>query len=222
MTNIQNMWKEHDKIVYEYMRNIIKNSHAESFCELGTFVGTTAKEVWDSIKDTSKKLYLVDNYFFLPEHRRKIFFDHIIKNIDPTTKNIIPILASSHDYNWQQHDFILFGHHSIEHFEKDFQTLMNSTVKYFFIKSSENNFHYTKRIYELINNKQSKYVPKYFLRGRYIFGHKDIPCDCDLPTKKAELFGHEIKYIPPDDPDEYINRVFLAKNTGLKEEIIKT
>ena len=67
---LQSLWSGFTEEQYKYITNIIKNSDAKSVCELGTFVGTTAKHIWDGIKNLDKKLYLVDNYFFLPEHEQ--------------------------------------------------------------------------------------------------------------------------------------------------------
>ena len=72
---LQSIWSGFSKEQYKYITDIIKHSDAESICEIGTFVGTTAKEIWDSISGLrpKKKLYLVDNYLFLPENKREKF-----------------------------------------------------------------------------------------------------------------------------------------------------
>ena len=85
---LYDMWEGFSTEQYSYITNIIKNSDAKTICELGTFVGSTAKQVWDSIKDTDKELYLVDNYAFLPERKRQKFFNAVKSSIDPKTKNI--------------------------------------------------------------------------------------------------------------------------------------
>ena len=88
------MWEGFSKEQYSYITNLIKNSDAQTICELGTFVGSTAKQVWDEIKDTGKELYLVDNYAFLPEDKREKFFHSVKHTIDPKTKNIKCILQN--------------------------------------------------------------------------------------------------------------------------------
>ena len=106
---LQTLWAEFSTKQLDYITNIIKNSDAKSICELGTFDGTSAKHIWDGIKDTDKKLYLVDNYFFLPKKYRWHFFNTIKNSIDKDTKNIIPILQSSHKYDWTQHVIFVLG-----------------------------------------------------------------------------------------------------------------
>ena len=61
---LQDMWTGCSEEQYQYITNIIKNSDAKSVCELGTFVGTTAKQIWESIRNSDRQLYLVDNYMF--------------------------------------------------------------------------------------------------------------------------------------------------------------
>ena len=85
---LQRLWSGFTNEQYNYITNIIKNSDAKSVCELGTFVGTTAKNIWEHIKDSDKKLYHVDNYLFLQEDKRQKFFDSVKHSIDKNTQNI--------------------------------------------------------------------------------------------------------------------------------------
>ena len=204
-TPIQDYYDGASKLQLDYLTNLIKNSDAESICELGTFVGTTAKHIWQGIKDTGKKMYLVDNYLFLPEQKREQFFNFIIKSIDPDTKNIIPVLQSTHEYDWTQHDFILFGHHDADHFWPDYHTLINSNVKYAFIGDGyEKDFNRYKGLQELVANKKCKLRPIYHLHGIYVFGQNDI--HCDLPTKDGIIFDNKVKYIPKIS-GKYIDKI---------------
>ena len=50
--HLQDTWTGFSTDQYKYITNIIENSDAKSVCELGTFVGTTAKHIWESIKDS--------------------------------------------------------------------------------------------------------------------------------------------------------------------------
>ena len=45
--------------------------------EIGVFGGSVARPLWNSIKDTNKELYLVDNYHFLPKNAREPFFKFV-------------------------------------------------------------------------------------------------------------------------------------------------
>ena len=193
---LQSLWSGFTEEQYKYITNIIKISDAKSVCELGTFVGTTAKHIWDGIKNLDKKLYLVDNYFFLPEQKRQKFFDTVKYSIDKNTQNIIPILQSSHEYNWTQHDFIFFGHHDYNHMIPDLHTLMNSDVDYAIIGDGMPKcFQRTKAVFELLSNLTGKGIrPQYYLNGLIVLGRKTLTCD--LPIKEDFLFGHKIKYMP--------------------------
>ena len=86
---LQSLWSGFTPQQYDYITNLIKNSDAKTVCELGTFVGTAAKNIWSEIKDTGKKLYLVDNYAFIPEDKREKFFKTVKDSIDKDTRNII-------------------------------------------------------------------------------------------------------------------------------------
>ena len=108
--HLQDIWTGFSDQQYKYITNIIQNSDANSVCEIGTFVGTTAKHIWGGIKGSGKKLYLVDNYMFLPEDKRQKFFSAVKHSIDPKTKDIVTILEDSHSYKWTNHDFVFFGH----------------------------------------------------------------------------------------------------------------
>ena len=128
--HLQDFWSGFTKEQYNYITNIVSNSDADTVCEIGTFVGTTAKHVWNKIKDTNKKLYLVDNYLFLDEAKRNKFFNLVKHSIDPNTQNIITVLQDSHTYDWTNHDFVIFGHHDSDHMLPDFERLLQSDVKY--------------------------------------------------------------------------------------------
>ena len=75
--NLENIWLQWSNRQLNYVIDIIKNSDAESICEIGSFVGSVARPLWNGIKDTNKKLYLVDNYHFLPENARESFFKFV-------------------------------------------------------------------------------------------------------------------------------------------------
>jgi len=193
---LQKLWSGFTNEQYNYITNIIKNSDAKSICELGTFVGTTAKHIWEHIKNSNKKLYLVDNYLFLPENKRQKFFDAVKHSIDSDTTNIITVLENSHTYRWTQHNFIIFGHHDADHMVPDLNTLMNSDVDYAIIgDGTPKCFQRTKAVYELIANLSGKGLcPQYYLNGLIVLGRKQL--ECTLPTKEDFLFGHKIKYMP--------------------------
>jgi len=194
--SLQDLWSGFSDQQYEYITHLIAESDARSVCELGTFVGTTAKKVWDKIKYSNKKMYLVDNYFFLPENRREKFFQAVKNTIDPETKNLITVLQDSHQYNWQQHDFVIFGHHDAEHMIPDLEKLIRSDVTYAIIGDGVPNcFQRTKATYELIADLSGNdWKPQYYLNGLIVLGRKDLVCK--LPTQKNTLFGKPIKYMP--------------------------
>lgn len=193
---LQRLWSGFSNEQLDYVTNIIKHSDAKSVCELGTFVGTTAKYIWNGIKKTNKKLYLVDNYLFLPEAKRQKFFNMVIRSIDNNTQNIIPILQNSHEYNWTQHNFIFFGHHDYNHMIPDLHTLMNSNVDYAIIGDGMPKcFQRTKAVFELLSNLTGKGLhPQYYLNGLIVLGRKTLTCD--LPTQQDFLFGKKINYMP--------------------------
>ena len=197
---LQSIWSGFSNEQYNYITDIISNSDAKSVCELGTFVGTTAMHVWNSIKDLDKKLYLVDNYEFLPEEKREKFFKTVKRSIDPETENIITILEDSHTYNWQQHNFIIFGHHDADHMLPDLQKLIFSNVDYAIIGDGiPNCFHRTKATYELVAQMSGKGLhPQYYLNGLIVLGRKKLKCT--LPTKQDYFFGHKLKYMPKIAP----------------------
>jgi hypothetical protein len=194
--HLQDTWTGFSTDQYKYITNIIENSDAKSVCELGTFVGTTAKHIWESIKDSGKKLYLVDNYMFLPEDRRQKFFSAVKHSIDPTTKDIIPVLESSHTYDWTQHDFVFFGHHDADHMLPDLEKLMNSDVQYAIIGDGMPGcFRRTKAVFEFLSARSNYgFEAQYYLNGLIVIGRKKL--ECILPTTPDSLFGHSIKYIP--------------------------
>lgn len=194
--SLQDLWSGFSDQQYEYITHLISESDARSVCELGTFVGTTAQRIWQKIKHSDKKLYLVDNYMFLPDDKREKFFRAVKHSIDPETKNIIPILEDSHTYNWQQHDFIIFGHHDADHMLPDLHKLIESDVDYAIIGDGVPScFHRTKATFELIANLTGKGLqPQYYLNGLIVLGRKKL--SCTLPTEEDFLFGHSIKFMP--------------------------
>lgn len=193
---LQKIWSGFSQEQYEYITNIVSKSDAKSICEIGTFVGTTAQKLWEVIKDSDKKLYLVDNYKFLPENKREKFFQAVKRSIDSNTDKIITVLQDSHTYNWQQHDFVIFGHHDANHMLPDLQKLMESEVHYAIIGDGiPNCFHRTKAIFELLANLTGKgWHPQYYLNGLIVLGKK--PLSCSLPTEHDYLFGHRIRHMP--------------------------
>ena len=193
---LQSLWSGFTNEQYDYITNIIKNSDAKSVCELGTFVGTTAKHIWENIKNSDKKLYLVDNYLFLPEDKRQKFFATVKHSIDKNTQNILTILQSSHEYNWTQHDFIFFGHHDADHMIPDLHTLSFSDVDYAIIGDGiPGCFQRTKAVHEFVANLSGHGLrPQYYLNGLIVVGRKQL--ECTLPTKEDFFFGHKIKYMP--------------------------
>ena len=193
---LQNIWSGFSKEQYNYMTDIIDNSDAKSVCELGTFVGTTAKQIWDKIEGSGKKLYLVDNYMFLPENKREKFFKTVKHSIEPNTNAIVTVLESSHTYDWTQHDFIIFGHHDADHMLPDLEKLMNSDVQDAIIGDGiPGCFRRTKAVFEFLSA-QSDYgfEAQYYLNGLIVIGRKKL--ECTLPTTRDSLFGNSIKYMP--------------------------
>ncbi len=193
---LQRIWSGFSEEQYEYITDIVANSDAKSVCEIGTFVGTTAQKLWEKIKDSDKKLYLVDNYMFLPENKRAKFFRAVKHSIDPETENIITVLEDSHTYNWQQHNFIIFGHHDADHMLPDLQKLIFSNVDYAIIGDGiPNCFQRTKATYELVAQMTGKGLhPQYYLNGLIVLGRKKLKCT--LPTTEDYFFGNKIKYMP--------------------------
>lgn len=193
---LYDMWEGFSAEQYSYITNIIKNSDAKTICELGTFVGSTAKRVWDEIKDTDKELYLVDNYAFLPKDKRQKFFNSVKTAIDPDTQNIKCVLENSHLYNWTQHDFILFGHHDADHMLPDMEKLLFSKVNYVLLgDGTPRCFQRTKATYELIAQMSGQGLkPLYYLQGLIVLGRKNL--NCDLPTTEDYFFGHKIRFMP--------------------------
>lgn len=193
---LQKLWSGYSEDQYGYITNLIKNSDAESICEIGTFVGTTAQKIWKQIKGSNKKLYMVDNYMFLPENKREKFFKAIKHSIDPDAKDLIAVLQDSHTYNWQQHDFVLFGHHDAEHMLPDLQKLIFSNVNYAIIGDGiPSCFERTKATYELVSQHSGKGLyPQYYLNGLIVLGRKTLKCT--LPTYEDYFFGHKIKVMP--------------------------
>ena len=193
---LQSIWSGFSEQQYNYMTDIISKSDAKSICELGTFVGTTAMHVWNSIKDLDKKLYLVDNYLFLPENRREKFFKTIKQSIDKDTDRIITVLEDSHTYDWTKHDFIIFGHHDADHMLPDLQKLIFSDVDYAIIGDViPNCFQRTKATYELVEQMGLHGLrPQYYINGLIVLGRKNL--ECNLPTKEDFFFGKRIKYMP--------------------------
>ena len=194
---LQNLWDGFSEQQYEYITDIIKNSDAESVCELGTFVGTTAKRIWNSIKHTDKKLFLVDNYLFLPQAKRQTFFNYVKKSIDPNTSKIKTVLESSHSYDWGQHDFVFFGHHDADHMLPDLKKLLDSSVSYAIIGDGVAGcFRRTKAIFEFLASETNYgFTPQYYINGLIVIGRKEL--SCGLPTVKGSLFSQNIRYTQP-------------------------
>ena len=203
---LQSLWSGFTPQQYDYITNLIKNSDAKTVCELGTFVGTAAKNIWSEIKDTGKKLYLVDNYAFIPEDKREKFFKTVKDSIDKDTKNIITVLQNSHDYDWTKHNFIFFGHHDADHMLPDLQKLITSDVDYAIIGDGiPGCFQRTKASFELIAQMSGHGLhPQYYLNGLIVLGRKKLKCT--MPTEQDYLFGHKIKYMPKV-PGKYLKAV---------------
>ena len=203
---LQSLWSGFTPQQYDYITNIIKNSDAKTVCELGTFVGTAAQHIWNAIKDTDKKLYLVDNYEFIPEDKREKFFNTVKESIDKETDNIVTILQSSHDYDWTKHNFIFFGHHNAAHMLPDLQTLIFSDVDYAIIGDGiPGCFQRTKATFEYISQMTGKGLyPQYYLNGLIVLGRKEL--ECTLPTEQDYFFGQKIKYMPKA-PGSYLKAV---------------
>tara|TARA_B100001248_G_scaffold158813_1_gene119738 strand:- start:8429 stop:9079 length:651 start_codon:yes stop_codon:yes gene_type:complete len=203
---LQSLWSGFTQQQYDYITNIIKNSDAKTVCELGTFVGTAAQHIWNAIKDTDKKLYLVDNYKFIPEDKREKFFNTVKDSIDKDTDNIVTILQSSHDYDWTKHNFIFFGHHNAAHMLPDLQTLIFSDVDYAIIGDGiPGCFQRTKATFEYISQMTGKGLyPQYYLNGLIVLGRKEL--ECTLPTEQDYFFGQKIKYMPKA-PGSYLKAV---------------
>ena len=203
---LQSLWSGFTPQQYDYITNIIKNSDAKTVCELGTFVGTAAQHIWNAIKDTDKKLYLVDNYKFIPEDKREKFFNIVKDSIDKDTDNIVTILQSSHDYDWTKHNFIFFGHHNAAHMLPDLQTLIFSDVDYAIIGDGiPGCFQRTKATFEYISQMTGKGLyPQYYLNGLIVLGRKEL--ECTLPTEQDYFFGQKIKYMPKA-PGSYLKAV---------------
>lgn len=193
---LQDMWGGFSEDQYRYITHIIKNSDAKSICEIGTFVGTTAKHVWNSIKDTDKKLYLIDNYLFLPKEKRQKFFNTVKHSIDAETNNIITVIEDSHTYDWTKHNFVIFGHHDADHMLPDFKKLLTSDVDYAIIGDGiPRCFERTKAVFEFLSGELNYgYEVQYYLNGLIVIGKKNLKCS--LPTTNDILFGKPIKVMP--------------------------
>ena len=207
---LQKIWSGYSEDQYAYITNIISNSDAKSICEIGTFLGTTAQRIWEAIKHTDKKLYMVDNYMFLPENKREKFFHTVKRSIDPDTENLIPVLMDSHFYNWQQHNFIVFGHHDADHMLPDLQKLVFSDVDYAIIGDGiPTCFQRTKATYELVAQHSGKgLIPQYYINGLVVLGRKKL--QCTLPTHEDYFFGHKIKVVPKSKTN-YTNAIDEVK-----------
>ena len=51
--NLENIWLQWSNRQLNYVIDIIKNSDAESICEIGSFVGSVARPLWNGIKAVS-------------------------------------------------------------------------------------------------------------------------------------------------------------------------
>lgn len=196
--HLQDIWTGFSDQQYKYITNIIQNSDAKSVCEIGTFVGTTAKHIWGSIKGSEKKLYLVDNYMFLPEDKRQKFFSAVKHSIDPETKDIVTILEDSHSYKWTKHDFVFFGHHDADHMLPDLKKLINSDVQYAIIGDGVPGcFQRTKAVFEFLADRLDYgFEAQYYLNGLIVIGRKKL--ECTLPTEEGTLFAHTIESMPKE------------------------
>jgi len=212
--DLENIWLQWSNRQLNYVIDIIKNSDAKSVCEIGSFVGSVARPLWNGIKDTNKKLYLVDNYHFLPENARKSFFKFVKKSIGDSEK-IYTILEDSHKYNWDQHDFIIFSHGSYEHMIPDFNRLLQSNVKYAIIDITPTCFERFNLLLHSVVTKESNLKLQYYIDGIFVLGREKL--NCTLPTKK-ELFFHEpIQYVEKES-GSYIKAINNIKaKLGIKQ-----
>ena len=46
------------------------------------------------------------------------------------SSRIHKILEDCHEYDWSQHDFVIFDHETIEHMVPDIETALTSDIKY--------------------------------------------------------------------------------------------
>lgn len=194
---LQKIWSGFSDEQYRYIADIIANSDAKTICELGTFVGTTAKKIWERIKHTDKELFLVDNYMFLPEEKRQKFFNMVSYSIDPNTSKIKTVLESSHSYDWDQHDFVIFGHHDADHMLPDLKKLMHSNVSYAIIGDGVPGcFRRTKAIFEFLASETNYgFTLQYYINGLIVIGRKEL--SCSLPTIEGSLFSQNVRYTQP-------------------------
>mgnify|MGYP001159704275 FL=1 len=187
---LEKIWNQFSPKQLDYLVNIVKNSDAKTVCEIGTFTGSVARPLWKGIKDSDKVMYLVDNYHFLPEKIRDNFFKLIKKSMGNSSR-IHTILEDSHEYDWSQHDFVIFDHETIEHMVPDIETALTSDIKYLALYIDEMEFQRTSFIFEAIAD--GKLIPQYYLHGLFICGKDELKCDYELP--EGQLFGHTIKYL---------------------------
>ena len=78
---LEGLWDQFTKRQFDYLGNIIYRSNAKSICDIGSFAGSVARAIWRAIKVSDKELYLLDNYAFLPEKERELFFKAVKKTV---------------------------------------------------------------------------------------------------------------------------------------------
>ena len=212
--NLENLWTQWSNRQINYITDIIKNSDALSICEIGVFGGSVARPLWNSIKDTNKELYLVDNYHFLPKNAREPFFK-FVKNSISNSERIHTILEDSHKYNWDQHEFIIFSHGSYEHMVPDFNRLLQSDVKYAVIDVTPTCIDRFELLLSSVVTQESNLRLQYYVDGVFILGRKELKCT--LPTKNKLFFHQEIKCAPKQG-GSYIKAIEEIKTKlGVKE-----
>jgi len=188
--NLEKIWQQFTQRQFDYLGNIIYQSKAKSICDIGCFAGSVGRAVWKAIKVSDKELYLLDNYAFLPEAFRQPFLKAVKKTISNSDR-IHTLLEDSHEYDWTQHDFVIFSHADIGHMEKDFELLLTSKVKWVALDlSSTNCLQRFSLILDGINDK--KITPQYYVDGMIICGE---PTPCTLPTESGKFLGHKIRYV---------------------------
>ncbi len=212
--DLQTLWSQWSDRQLEYITNIIKNSDAKTICEIGVFGGSVARPVWQSIKNTNKELYLVDNYHFLPANARKSFFKFVKKSIGDSEK-IHTILEDSHKYNWDQHDFIIFSHGDYDHMVFDFNRLLQSNVKYAIIDLTPTCIDRFELLLSSVITKESNLQLQYYIDGIFVLGREELKCT--LPTKNKLFLHQQIKYAPKKSGG-YIEAIKTIKSRlGIKE-----
>ena len=187
--NLENIWQQFSKRQFEYLSDIVSHSDAKSICEIGAFCGSVARAVWKGIQHSDRELYLIDNYAFLPEKFRPHFFKLVKKSIS-NDKRIHTLLEDSHQYDWTQHEFVIFSHADYDHMQKDFERLIDSNVKSVALDIPLGCFKRTATMLDAIN--QKKLTLQYYVDGMLICGQTT---HCSLPTEEGMLLGQPIRYV---------------------------